>query len=57
MKNLVKYLDLILAPMILISLFFIESNPILWLSYVLGCFGYIFVNWKKGLIAIKNFLI
>ena len=69
MKNLVKYLDLILAPIILISLFFIESTPILWLSYALGCFGYIFVNWKKGLIgqalinivagliAIKNFLL
>ncbi len=65
----IKYLDLLLAPIVLISLFFIKSNPILWLSYALACFGYIFVNWKKGLIgqatinivagliAIKNWLI
>ena len=68
-NKLIKYLDLILAPIILISLFYIESYSILWLSYALACFGYIFVNWKKGLlgqatiniiaglIAIKNFLI
>ena len=69
MNKLIKYLDLILAPVILISLFYIKLNPIFWLSYALGCFAYIFVNWKKGLlgqalinviaglIAIKNFLI
>ena len=68
-NKLVKYLDLMLAPIILISLFYIKSNPICWLSYALACFAYIFVNWKKGLlgqvilnivaglIAIKNFLI
>lgn len=69
MKNLVKYLDYALAPIILISIFCVKSNPIFWLSYALGCFAYIFVNWKKGLlgqvciniiaglIGIKNFLI
>ena len=67
MNNIIKYLDIILAPIILISLFYIEVNSICWLSYALACFGYIFVNWKKGLfgqatiniiaglIAIKNF--
>ncbi len=67
MKNITKYLDFSLAPIILISLFYIESNAIFWISYALACFGYIFVNWKKGLfgqatiniiaglIAIKNF--
>ncbi len=68
MNKLIKYLDLILAPVILVSLFYIELYPILWLSYAFACFGYIFINWKKGLfgqalinviaglIAIKNFL-
>ena len=68
MKNIIKYLDFILAPIILISLFYMEVNSICWLSYALGCFGYIYVNWKKGLlgqalinivaglIAIKNFI-
>ena len=69
MNKVIKYLDLILAPIILISLFYIKLNPIFWLSYALACFAYIFVNWKKGLlgqaciniigglIGIKNFLI
>ena len=69
MKNLVKYLDFTLAPIILISIFYVKSYPVFWLSYGLASFAYIFVNWKKGilgqavlnlvagLIAIKNFLI
>ena len=69
MKNLVKYLDYALAPIILISIFYVKSNPIFWLSYGLASFVYIYVNLKKnilgqavlnlvaGLIAIKNFLI
>ncbi len=68
MNKLVKYLDYALAPIILISIFYVKLNPIFWLSYALGCFAYIYVNWKKGLlgqacinivaglIGIKNFL-
>ncbi len=68
MKNIIKYLDIILAPIILISLFYVELNDIFWISYALACFAYIYVNWKKalfgqatiniiaGLIAIKNFI-
>lgn len=68
-KKLIKYLDYALAPIILISIFYVKSNPVFWLSYGLASFAYIFVNWKKGvfgqavlnlvagLIAIKNFLI
>ena len=69
MKNLVKYLDYTLAPIILISIFYVKSQPIFWLSYGFASFAYIYVNWKKGvlgqavlnlvagLIAIKNFII
>ena len=69
MNKLIKYLDLLLAPIVLISLFYIKVNPIAWLFYALACFVYIFVNWEKGLlgqatlnlvaglIAVKNFLI
>ena len=61
-------LDLVLAPIVLISLFYLKTYSIFWLFYALGCFGYIFINWKKGLfgqatinivaslIAIKNFI-
>lgn len=69
MKNSVKYLDFALAPIILISIFYVKLYPVFWLSYGLASFAYIYVNWKKnilgqavlnlvaGLIAIKNFLV
>jgi len=67
-KKFYSYLDCASATLVLISLYYINENPVFWITYALACFVYVVLNWKKdlygqsimnivaGLIAIKNFI-